>query len=367
MERHVVFWLFAAVMLILGIALLKDVLLPFVLGILFAYGLNPATNFLERLGLPRLLSALLLVLGLVALFIVLLIFLVPVLIEQIQQLAVALPAELERLKGIAKEFVQTRFPERAVEIQGQIDRAYGSISNNWSDLAQLLAASLWTQGLALFNLISLFLVTPLVVFYLLIDWSQMIDKIDSWLPRANRDRIRKLAADINVAVSAFIRGQGLVCLILGTFYAVGLSLIGLNYGLLIGAATGAAAFVPIVGWTLGTLSATILAILQYWPQVTPVLMVLGLFMAGMALDAGFLGPKIVGKKIGLHPVWLIFSLFAFSYLFGVVGVLIAVPLAAAIGVVVRFALKMYLESSVYLGEETIELKNKEVSSAPSQP
>ncbi len=352
MERQVLFWLFAALLLILTIGLLKDVLLPFVLGILFAYLLNPATNFLERLGLPRLLASLLIVSVLIFLLIILLVFLVPVLIQQVQQLAVSLPGELERLKNLATAFALAQFPEKAAEIQAQIDQAYSSLTGNWSNLAPVLAESLWTQGLALFNLISLFLITPLVVFYLLVDWHAMTTKLDSWLPRAHRDRIRQLATDVNEAVSAFVRGQGLVCLILGIFYATSLSLIGLDYGLLIGAATGLAAFVPIVGWTLGTLTATILAILQFWPQATPVLMVVGVFIAGMALDAGFLGPKIVGQKIGLHPVWLIFALFAFSYLFGVVGVLVAVPLAAAIGVLVRFALKVYLDSSVYRGEET---------------
>ena len=351
MERQVVFWLVATVVLVVAIGLLKDVLLPFVMGLLFAYLLNPVADFLERRGVPRALASIMIVVVLLFLFVVLLIFLVPVLIEQAQHLAAALPGEFERMKGVLEEFVRARFGERSEQAQDLIDRAYGAFSNNWSGLAQVIAESLWTHGLALFNLVGLFLVTPLVVFYLLIDWNSMTAKVDSWLPRAHAQSIRQLVREINEAVGAFVRGQGLACLILGVVYAVGLSLVGLNYGLLIGAATGLMAFVPVVGWALGTITGTILAVVQFWPQVLPVLMVFGVFLVGQILDASFLAPKIVGSKIGLHPVWLIFSLFAFSYLFGVVGVLVAVPLAAAVGVVVRFALKGYLESSVYTGVE----------------
>jgi predicted PurR-regulated permease PerM len=179
----------------------------------------------------------------------------------------------------------------------------------------------------------------------------MLAKIDGWLPRDHASSVRALASEMNEAVSAFVRGQGTVCLILGAFYALSLSLIGLNYGLLVGLATGLFAFVPFVGWALGLITALTLAMAQFWPGMTEPLLVVGVFAAGQALDAGFLSPNIVGSKIGLHPVWLIFSLFAFSYLFGFVGTLVAVPVAAALAVLIRFALTAYLESPVYRGGE----------------
>lgn len=363
MERQLVFWVLAAVLFVLIIALIKDVLLPFVLGALFAYGLNPVANALERLGLSRFFAALLLVAGLVLTLLLLLIFLVPVFVEQVHQLALALPGELERLKAGLDAFFKERLGERTAALGSQIvEGLYGSLASSWSGVAQHVAESAWTYGRTLFNVLSLLLITPLVVFYLLVDWHPMLRKIDSWLPRDHAARIRQLGHDVNVAVGAFIRGQGLVCLILGTFYAIGLSLVGLDYGLLIGVATGLAAFVPLVGWILGTITGVTLALIQFWPQVTPVLLVFSVFLAGVALDTGVLAPKIVGKKIGLHPVWLIFALFAFSYLFGVVGVLVAVPLAAAVGVVVRFALDLYLESSVYTGQD----KGSDEKAASSQ-
>jgi predicted PurR-regulated permease PerM len=169
------------------------------------------------------------------------------------------------------------------------------------------------------------------------------------LPRAHAPTIRRLAGEVNDAVSAFIRGQGTVCFVLAIYYAVALGLMGLRYGLLVGLATGIMSFVPFVGWALGLITATTIAVVQFWPDTLPILAVVGIFAGAQVLDAGFLSPNIVGSKIGLHPVWLIFSLFVFSYLFGFVGVLVAVPIAAAVGVLVRFALKIYLSSPLYSG------------------
>ena len=179
----------------------------------------------------------------------------------------------------------------------------------------------------------------------------MLNRIDGWLPRDHAPAIRQLGRDINDAVSAFIRGQGTICLILGLVYALGLSWIGIKYGLLIGLGAGLLGFVPFVGWALGIMTASAMALTQFWPDTLPLIKVLALFGFGQALDAGFLSPKIVGSKVGLHPVWLIFSLFVFSYLFGFVGVLVAVPVAAALGVLIRFALKIYLESAMYSGRD----------------
>jgi predicted PurR-regulated permease PerM len=184
---------------------------------------------------------------------------------------------------------------------------------------------------------------------LLVDWHPMLAKIDTWLPRDHAPVIRSLATEINDAIAAFVRGQGTVCLILGAYYAVALHAIGLDYGVFVGLATGLLAFIPFIGWVLGLLTGTVLAVAQFWPDVIKLLMVVGVFLVGAGLDSGFLSPKIVGSKIGLHPVWLIFALFVFAYLFGIVGLLVAVPLAAALGVLVRFALGRYLESSVYRG------------------
>ena len=206
--------------------------------------------------------------------------------------------------------------------------------------------------------------TPLVVFYMLIDWHPMLAKVDSWLPRDHAPTIRRLASEVNDAVSAFIRGQGTVCLVLAIYYALALGGMGLRYGLLVGLATGLMSFVPFVGWALGLITATTIAVVQFWPETVPILIVIGIFAGAQVLDAGFLSPKIVGSKIGLHPVWLIFSLFVFSYLFGFVGVLVAVPIAAAVGVLVRFALRIYLQSPLYSGITATPLQNRLPTATP---
>lgn len=348
-ERQAAFWLIAAVALVLLIGLLKEILLPFVAGIVLAYSLNPLADRLERWGVARIAASALIVALLMVGIVLAFVYLVPILVAQGQAMALALPGQLAQLKQLLEGVARETLGPAAPQAEAAIDDAINAVSQNWDSLAAIVAQSLWTQGKAVFNFLSLMLVTPLVVFYILTDWRPMLRQIDSWLPRQHAGPLRRLAADVNDAVGAFIRGQGTVCLILGVFYAIGLSLVGLDYGLLIGLATGLGAFVPFVGWALGTIVATVIALVQFWPDTVPVLMVLGVFLAGQVLDASFLSPQIVGSRVGLHPVWVIFALIAFSYLFGLVGVLVAIPMAAAVGVIVRFALRAYLGSAVYTG------------------
>jgi predicted PurR-regulated permease PerM len=203
--------------------------------------------------------------------------------------------------------------------------------------------------LALLNFVSLLIVTPIVAFYLINDWDRILTTVDNWLPREHADTIRELLRQINSAMAGFIRGQGTVCLILGSFYAIALTLLGLNFGLLIGLTAGLLGFVPLVGALVGGALSVGVALVQFWPDWTKVVMVVGVFAAGQFVEGNFLSPKLVGGRIGVHPVWLMFALFAFGYLFGFVGVLLAVPLAAAVGVLCRFAIRQYLASRLYLG------------------
>lgn len=348
-ERQVLFWIVAAGLLIATIAVLRDILLPFIAGIAIAYFLSPLADRLVALGLNRVVASLLIVATLAVVVTAALVLVVPIILAQAQELAAALPGELARLRDAVDGWARERLGPGFGGLDGQIDRASNAIAENWASLAGWAATSIWSRSLAIVNFLALMLVTPLVVFYLLVDWHPMLEKVDTWLPRGQAASIRTLASDMNDAVAAFVRGQGTVCLILAAYYAVALSAIGLNYGLLIGLATGAMAFVPFVGWALGLITATTVAVIQFWPEMLPILAVVGVYLAAQAIDAGFLSPTIVGSKIGLHPVWLIFALFVFSYLFGIVGTLVAVPLAAAAGVLIRFALDVYLNSTVYRG------------------
>jgi predicted PurR-regulated permease PerM len=280
---------------------------------------------------------------------VLLLLILPVLGEQIANFARNLPGYITALVRLFNElapgWLKALVTKSETNVSGQISDIAGRIAG-WIGT---LLASIWSGGLALVNLLSLLVVTPVVAFYLLNDWDHMVAKVDSWLPRHHADTIRELAGQMDDAMAGFIRGQGTVCLALGLFYAVGLSLAGLNFGLLIGLCAGLLSFIPFVGTIVGGVTAVGMALIQFWPNWTSIVIVLAVFVAGQFIEGNFLSPKLVGGRVGLHPVWLMFSLFAFGYLFGFVGLLLAVPLAAAVGVLIRFALRQYLKSPLYLG------------------
>jgi predicted PurR-regulated permease PerM len=350
--RHIGFWLGALVVLLLALAVFRDILLPFVAGMMLAYFLNPIADRLEARGVSRTLAAGLIVGVVGAALIAALVFLGPLLFAQVQQFAAALPSDVERARLAIEAFARERLGVHAALIDAGIDKIIAELQASAGTIIKTTAAAMWNRGAALINLVSVLLITPLVVFYFLVDWHPMLERVRQWLPRDHAATIETLATDINDAVAAFIRGQGAVCLCLGAFYAVALTLLGLNYGALVGLATGVLAFVPMVGWVTGLAVAGGIAVMQFAPKVGPILGVLGVMVAGMALDTALLSPRLVGSKVGLHPVWLIFALFAFSLLFGIVGTLIAVPVSAAIGVLVRFGLSRYLDSDVYRGHAT---------------
>jgi predicted PurR-regulated permease PerM len=210
--------------------------------------------------------------------------------------------------------------------------------------------SLWSGGRALISIFSLVVVTPVVAFYLICDWPRMLTTVEQWIPLPYRDTVNGIARDIDAAIAGFVRGQTGMCLILGSFYAVSLTLVGLNFGLLIGLISGLITFIPYVGSMTGLVLSVGVAVAQFWPDWKWIVVVLGIFLFGQFVEGNILAPKLVGENVGLHPVWLIFAMFAFGYLFGFVGLLIAVPLAAAIGVILRFALRQYLASPLYTGE-----------------
>jgi predicted PurR-regulated permease PerM len=211
--------------------------------------------------------------------------------------------------------------------------------------------SLWSGGEAILSLFSLLVVTPIVAFYLISDWPRMLKTIDALIPVPHRETVRMLALQINQVISGYFRGQTLVALILGLYFSLTLTAIGVNFGLLLGIASGLLTLIPYVGSLTGLVIGVSVAIAQFWPDYTPIVMVLAVFLVGQFLEGHVLSPKLVGGRVGLHPVWLMFALLSFGYLFGFVGLLIAVPAAAVAGVLIRFALRWYLASPYYTGTE----------------
>jgi predicted PurR-regulated permease PerM len=217
------------------------------------------------------------------------------------------------------------------------------------DIVGRVLRGLWSGGMAVINLLSLIFITPVVAFYLLRDWDDLVARVDTWLPRQHAPVIRQLMGEIDRVLAAFVRGTGSVCLVLGVFYAAALTIVGLDFGLVVGLGAGLISFVPFVGALVGLVVSGALALVQFWPNFLDISLVVGVFAVGQVVEGNFLTPKFVGDKVGLHPVWVIFALLAGGAVFGFVGVLLAVPAAAAVGILVRFAMKRYMESKLYLG------------------
>jgi predicted PurR-regulated permease PerM len=347
LQRQLLFWLGALIVFIFLIWLLKDMLLPFIAGTVLAYLLNPATDRLEEAGVSRGIATLITVALLLLFIIIVGIIFVPVLGTQLVSFIQRMPGYITRLQELIntenKEWLQTTIGLSFPDIQKSLGDLVGESAKWMGSFVQ----SLWSGGRALISIFSLLVVTPVVAFYVLNDWHAMVDKVDSWLPRRHRATIRQLGGQIDRAVAGFLRGQASVCLIMGIYYAIALVVVGLNFGFLIGVSTGVLTFIPYVGSLSGFLIGMIVAVVQFFPSWGPIIAVAIVFIIGQFLEGYVLSPKLVGESVGLHPVWLMFSLFAFGYLLGFVGLLIAIPLAAAIGVLLRFALARYMESPLY--------------------
>jgi len=349
LRRQVFFWLATAVLLALFLYIFSGILLPFVAGMVLAYFLDPVADWLQRLGLSRLMATVVILIAFIVIVVLAFVILVPVLATQMADFARKLPEYLTRLQSLITSFDPKWLEQRfGVNAAGLRDGLNSLLTSGFSLLTTVFT-SIWSSGVALVSVVSLFVVTPVVAFYMLLDWDRMVAEVDSWVPRDHVETVRALARDINTATAGFVRGQGTLCLVLGAMYATGLTLTGLNFAILIGFFAGVISFIPYVGSLTGLVLAVGVAFVQFWPDWTMVVAVACVFFVGQFIEGNILQPRLVGKSVGLHPVWLMFSLFAFGALFGFVGLLIAVPASAAIAVLVRFAIGRYLESPLYKG------------------
>ena len=346
--RQMRIWLVVAVLFFLAVWLLSDILLPFVAGMAIAYFLDPVCDRLERAGLSRTLATVLVT----AIFVILLLAVigvaVPVLVGELLDFAERLPAIWDAARRNMMELVQSLEARMGASLVTEAQRSLSGSGDKVFGWAAEVLGKLVSGGAALVNLASLVFITPVVTFFLLRDWDRMVAKIDGLLPRQHADTIRDLARQVDATLAGFVRGQATVCLILGTFYALGLTLVGLEFGLLIGLMAGLISFIPFVGAIVGLVASVGLALIQF-DDWTLIAATAGIFFAGQAIEGNFLTPKLVGDRVGLHPVWVIFGLLAGGSLFGFVGVLLSVPVAAIIGVGVRFALARYRASQLYGG------------------
>lgn len=348
LRSQILFWFAALLVLLLFLFLFRDILLPFVLGMVLAYILDPLADRLERLGLSRLLATLAILLIFLLLMAVFVVAIAPILGRQIGGFIDNLPQTVAQLRLLATG-VYDRVGGRLIGAQGEGGLEVDKLLAQSAAWLGALLASVWNGGRAIFDVFTVMVITPVVAFYMLLDWDRMMAWLDTYLPRDHRTTVRGLIHEIDRALAGFVRGQGAVCLILGTFYGVALSLVGLNFGLLIGLVAGIISFIPYVGSIVGFVLSIGVALVQFWPEFLPILAVAAIFGAGQFVEGNILQPRLVGSSVGVHPVWLMFALFAFGALFGFVGLLLAVPAAAALGVLVRFGLRQYMASSIYRG------------------
>lgn len=352
LRRQVRFWLITAALFGVFLYVFRDILLPFAAGMALAYFLDPVADRLERVGLSRLMATTVILVSFLVLLILGLVLLVPLIAQQVGDFAKVLPGLLTQLQTLITnynpEWLRSTF---GIDPENLRQGLNSLLTNSFTLLAGVFT-SIWSSASALFSIAGLFVVTPVVAFYMLLDWDHMVAVIDSWVPRENVDTVRQIASDINAATAGFVRGQGTVCLLLGAMYATGLSLVGLNFAVLVGMIAGIISFIPYVGSLVGLVVALALAFVQFWPEWQWIVATAAVFAVGQFIEGNILQPRLVGKSVGLHPVWLMFALFAFGALFGFVGLLVAVPAAAAIAVLVRFAIGRYLDSPLYRGDDT---------------
>jgi len=334
--------------LLLALWLFSAILTPFVLAVVLAYFLDPVAGRMARIGIPRGLAAGLLVLLILAAALLAVLLLYPLVLSQIGVLLNRLPGYIATIGARLREFLVSLEEQAGPEVVDArlreliIGQAGAMVA--WLGTA---ATRLIGGGFALFNVFTLAVVTPVVTFYLLRDWPMLLGRLESWLPRRSAATLRQLGRDMDRVLSAWLRGQLLCCLILGVFYAAGLSAIGLELGLMVGLLAGFLSFIPYVGSFTGMAIAVLLAIGQ-WGTGSGVLLVLAVFVVGQTVEGYVIYPRLLGDRVELHAVWVIFALFAGGVIFGFLGVLLAVPIAAAVGVLARFWLRRYLQSPLYL-------------------
>lgn len=355
------YWAIATAIFLSILWVLGDVILPFVVGGAVAYFLDPIADWLERHGFSRMWATITITLVAGLIFVFALLLVIPTLVQQTIGLIDAAPNLISSLTS----FLTERFPQ-LLDGESRLSQSLASLGEAVQSRGPELFNSLLASVSSVLNLLVLLVLVPVITFYLLMDWDRMVAEVDRLLPRDHAPTVRDLARKIDATLSAFIRGQGTVVLIMALYYGLGLMLVGLNFGLVVGFVAGLISFIPYVGALVGGAMALGLALFQFWGEWVWLGVVVAIFFAGQFLEGNILTPKLVGNSVGLHPVWLIFALSVFGALFGFVGMLVAVPVSAAIGVLVRFAIQHYQCSRIYQGhsrhvEDVADLDEEETA------
>ena len=344
-RQQMIFWGVLLLSAVILLTYLGNILLPFIAGAALAYLLDPLADRLQNIGFSRIWAVILISAIFVLLFAPIAVFIFINLVDQLTNLVTAAPAISARLTAAINGTLPPKFGH-SFNLD-EIDLPLGEFLNS---TIIVLMSSIVKSFSSLVSIAGLVLITPIVTIYLLIDWDRLTGKINALLPLDHADTIRNLSHEVHEVISGFIRGMGSVCCILGTYYAISLMVLGLDFGLIIGVFAGLLTFIPYLGAILGGVLAIGLSLVQFWGEWNTILLVIGVFAVGQIVEGNFLTPRLVGNSVGLHPVALLLALSIFGSLFGLIGMLVAVPIAASIGVLLKFLINQYLKSQVYMGK-----------------
>ena len=348
-EKPFQFWIAFVAAVVAFIWLFHPILAPFVVGFAVAYLLNPIVQKLANKGIPRWLSSIFILGVFFILVIIGLIVAIPILVREMIEFVKLLPVALQWSQDwITSKFPTLDIPNSIEDVRALDTTAISEKLGSVVEVGKNVLGNIFKSGLAVIGFISFLALMPIVAFYLLIDWQRVQSAIHNLLPRKNAGRIETMLAEIDTSLAGFIRGQLMVCFLLGFFYAIALSLLGLNYGFFVGVASGVLSIIPYVGSIFGLVASVGLAFYQFGGWEYP-LAAFVIFMVGQLVEGNYLTPKLVGDSVGLHPLWVIFALLAGGALLGLLGMIIAVPVAAIIAVLVRHGVKAYKDSSYYKG------------------
>ncbi len=349
LRNQVFIWIGLLLALILSLWIFRGILLPFVVGAALAYLLNPLVNQLQRWRFNRVWATVVVLLSVLTVVVSLFFMVVPLIGQQIIGLIQRLPGYVGDLQELAvtwsPEINAWLGPERAEQLQASLN----DLARQALAFIATLPAELVNIGLTGVAVVGFTVLAPVVAFYLLLDWEGMVRGVDDLLPKEHKGEVKGILREIDKSMAGVIRGQGSVLLLDAAFYATALSLIGLNYGLAVGLIAGLFSFVPFVGFILGLGLSLGIALVQFSPNWWMIVLVASVYLFWQFIEGNILYPKLVGSSININPVWMMFALLALGAVFGFVGLLLAVPMAAIASVLVRYGVRKYKESTLYLG------------------
>ena len=328
-------------LVLVALVQLSVILLPFVLGFTLAYFLDPLADRLERVGLPRLVATNVITFAFGFMVLAGLVFGLPALAAELGGIVERIPVYTQRLEDwMAGNAILSDYPGA---MNAGIEAVRGGVRG--------FAGDILLTGLSVLNVLALIIITPVVAVYMLNDWDRMVDQLDRLLPTSHAPQVRLLATQIDEILAGFVRGQITVCFLLAVFYATGLSVVGLDAGIVVGVTAGLTSFIPYVGAVFGVALGLAMGLGQFGADYVMLAQIAGVFVLGQFLEGNVLTPRLVGDRVRLHPVWIIFALLAMGNLFGFIGLLLAIPVAAAAGVLVRYAINIYMREYVEGSEE----------------